>query len=258
MISKQQVKFISSLQQKKNRKEHQLFVVEGVKITEEIFNSSFKIHSLYAIDEWITLNKTLLKNISAEKVFEISEKELAQISGLSQPNQVVAVLEVPVVFLNTAQFKDELTLVLDNIQDPGNLGTIIRVADWFGIKNIVCSNDCVEVYNPKVVQATMGSFLRINVFYEYLNDFFSVYKEKFELPVYGAMLEGLPVYDKKLNNKGFLLLGNESKGISEGLEKYIDEKILIPPFGKAESLNVAIASAVLCYEFRRQSVGSRQ
>ena len=237
MLSASQKKFVNSLKQKKFRNENNAFIVEGVKLVEEALNSDYGILAIYAKQNWITDN-------SFEDVVEVSEKELGSISSLKTPNEVLAVLSkkvLPVLDLSG------LTIVLDNIQDPGNLGTIIRTADWFGIKNIVCSLDSVEVYNPKVLQATMGSFFRVNVSYSDLIDFF---KENSMLTVYGALLNGDNVYEKQLiKEKSVLLMGNESKGISDVLIPFVTDKISIPKTGKAESLNVSIAAAILCSEF---------
>ena len=172
---------------------------------------------------------------------------------------MLAVCEIPKYELNLESLKGKLTLVLDDIKDPGNLGTIIRIADWFGIENIVCSPETVDVFNPKVVQATMGSISRIMVHYVPLMEFLEVQSLKFKVPVYGALLEGKNIYNEKLSTEGLIVIGNESKGISEKLLPFITEKISIPTFshyksngGEAESLNAAIATSIICSEFRRR------
>ena len=240
MLSINQKKFVSSLKQKKFRTEHNAFVVEGVKMVEELLHSDYFIDSLYGTASWLD------NNVDVEGV-EVSEKELASISSLKNPNEVLAVVKQKDHQL--IDLKTELTIALDTIQDPGNLGTIIRTADWFNIMNIVCSLDSVDFYNPKVIQATMGSFFRVNLIYTKLSSFFS---ENKDLTVYGALLEGESIYEKELNSKGaVLLMGNESKGIAEENIPFITDKVSIPKFGKAESLNVAIATAVFCSECKR-------
>ena len=240
MITANQKNFVKSLAQKKFRTEYNCFVVEGEKLVHELIDSDFEIEVIYALKNWIEENQH-------DKAEEVSAKELASISLLKTPNQVLAVVKQKKEPLpNTI---NSFSIVLDKIQDPGNLGTIIRTADWFGIKTIICSDDSVDVYNPKVIQATMGSLFRVNVVYTNLTDFFKEYNS---LSVYGAMLDGENVYQKTLNKKGsVLLMGNESKGISESLLPFITDKILIPKIGHAESLNVASATAILCAQFTK-------
>ncbi len=240
MISINQKKFVNSLKQKKFRAERGLFIVEGVKMIEELIQSDYNISELYATSNWIISNTGVVCS-------EVSEKELKSISSLKNPNEVLAVVQQKEPIL--LDVSNQLNISLDKVQDPGNFGTIIRTADWFGVHNIICSDDSVDVYNPKVLQATMGSFFRMNIVYTNLIQFF---KDNSELTLYGAVLDGENVYQKELNSKGsVLLMGNESKGISEELKSFIDEKILIPNFGKAESLNIATATAILCSEYRR-------
>jgi TrmH family RNA methyltransferase len=240
MISISQKKFVSSLKQKKFRTEQGFYIVEGVKLLKELLESDYEVSAIYATSYWIENNP----NIDSS---EVSEKELKSISSLKNPNEVLAVVKQKEHQLSNVS--SQLNIALDKIQDPGNFGTIIRTADWFGVKNIICSEDSVDVYNPKVLQATMGSFFRMNIVYTDLAKFFSDNKG---LTVYGALLDGENVYEKKLNSKGsILLMGNESKGISTELIPFIKEKIRIPNFGKAESLNVATATAILCSEYMR-------
>jgi len=242
MLSINQKKQVNSLKQKKFRTEYKLFVVEGIKMLEELLLSNYEVEIIYATANWI-------ENNSAVNCIEISEKELASISSLRSPNEVLAVVKQKETVL--IDVFTQLTIALEKLQDPGNLGTIIRTADWFGVQHVICSEDSVDVYNPKVLQATMGSFFRVNIIYVSLSDFFS---ENKDLTVYGALLDGENVYQKELKTKGsVLLMGNESKGISDELKPFISEKLLIPNFGKAESLNVATATAILCSEFARLS-----
>ena len=240
MLSANQKKFVNSLKQKKFRNQHHCFVVEGVKMVEELLLSDFKIDTIYALSDWATQHPKL-------KVEVISEKELKSISSLVTPNKVIAIVQQKEKI--SSDLSKLLTIALDDIQDPGNFGTIIRTADWFGITNIICSEDCVDVYNPKVIQATMGSLFRVNVYYTNLATFL---KKNSNLTIYGALLNGKDISCKKLTSAGsILLMGNESKGIAENLIPLVTEKIAIPKFGNAESLNVATATAILCFECKK-------
>jgi RNA methyltransferase, TrmH family len=253
MLSKNQIKMIASLKMKKFREEHQLFIAEGTKVVPELIQSDFKVHSVYCSKTWIRDNNYLLqgKKLLQDQVFEIDAKELERITQLTTPNEVLALIHIPEYDFKIDQLKNRLSMVLDEVKDPGNLGTLIRIADWFGIENIICSNDSVNVFNPKVVQSTMGSISRVRVYYQELNDFLIEAAEE-KLPVYGALLDGGNIYQKDLSSEGLILLGNESRGISNDLLPFITEKITIPRFGKAESLNVSTAAAVICSEFRRR------
>lgn len=241
MISINQKKYVNSLKQKKFRTEHSVFVIEGVKMVDELLLSDFEVEAIFATSDWVGNNPNY-------DCLEVSEKELNQISSLKTPNEVLAIVKQRETSLNDVS--NQLTIALDKVQDPGNLGTIIRTIDWFGITNIVCSEDSVDVYNSKVMQATMGSFFRMNILYTNLSEFFLLNKD---LAVYGALLEGDNIYDKELKSKGaVILMGNESKGISDEITPFITDKISIPKFGEAESLNVATATAILCSEFARR------
>ena len=194
MLSKSQISFINSLKQKKYREEQQLFVAEGAKIVPELLNSSIIVKQIYATSDFLRNN---LIPSTVER-FEIKENELERISSLTKANEVLAVCETPNYVLDNESLKGKLTVVLDDIKDPGNLGTIIRIADWFGIENIVCSSETVDAFNPKVVQATMGSIARIKVHYVSLTEFLQVQSLKFKVSVYGALLEGKNIYSEKL------------------------------------------------------------
>lgn len=251
MLSKSQISFINSLKQKKYREEHQLFIAEGAKIVPELLNSAIVVKQVYATSDFLRNN---VIPATVER-FEIKENELERISSLTKANEVLAVCETPTYELNPESLKGKLTLVLDDIKDPGNLGTIIRIADWFGIENIVCSSETVDAFNPKVVQATMGSIARIKVHYIDLTGFLQEQNQ----PIYGALLEGKNIYSEKLSSEGLIVIGNESRGISEEVQKLITDKISIPSFshfkqggGEAESLNAAIATSIICSEFRRR------
>jgi len=238
MISKNQVKYIQSLGQKKRRDEEGLFIAEGPKIVAELLaEPGCHIKLIYALNNWISGNNL---NILPE-VMEITEKELEKISQLKTPNQVLVVAE-KMNWEGEASLKNTITLVLDTIQDPGNMGTIIRIADWFGIKNMICSEDCADIYNPKVVQATMGSLSRINIVYSNLHEW--LYKQT-EIKKYAAALNGSPLPSVGRIKEGILIIGNESNGIEAGILALADEKIVIPGRGNAESLNAAVATGII-------------
>ena len=242
MVSKNQIKLITSLQLKKFRNEHQLFIAEGVKVIQELLQSNFVLEHLYVTD-------TIFDNVSTTQKTLIDEKELKKISTLSTPSSCLAIFKIPVQ--NTIDEKG-LIIALDAIRDPGNLGTIIRLCDWFGVKQLLCSKETVDVYNPKVVQASMGSIARVNISYLDLNEFIS----KTELPVFGTFMDGKNIYTEDLPENGVLVFGNEANGISEALEAKIKNRLSIPRFGdiqKTESLNVATATAIFLSEFRRNS-----
>ncbi len=245
MLSKNQLKDIRVLHISKYRRKEQKFIAEGPKIIKEFLNSSYNIESIYAIDEWVNNNIDAHPNIN-----KISAKELQAISLLKTPNQVVAIITYPEV--NELIYKaDELILALDTIQDPGNLGTIIRIADWFEIKKLVCSNETADAYNPKVVQASMGAITRVQFVYTDLNNWLQ--KLPKEVDIYGTLLDGESIYETKLNKEGIIIIGNESQGISANLRKLVNKRIKIPAYGDSlmESLNAAVATSIVCAEFRR-------
>lgn len=242
MVSKNQIKLITSLQQKKFRQTHKLFIAEGVKVIQEFLQSNFVLEHLYVTENiFIEVNQT-------QKTL-ISEADLKKITCLSTPNNCLALFRIP------EQKKPEnsgLIVALDDVRDPGNLGTIIRLCDWFGVIEIVCSEQTVDVYNPKVIQATMGSIARVSVSYLNLEN----YIKDTNLPVFGTFMEGKNIYKETLPQNAILILGNEGNGISKQLEDLISNKISIPRFGnlqQTESLNVATATAIFLSEFRRST-----
>ena len=257
MISKNTIKFIKSLQIKKIRDQERLFVIEGDKLVKEFLAANASVMMVVAKPEFLAGLSVDLKKQVNEKV-EVSYEELKQVSTLKTPHNALAIVRMPDTDLNIADILKELCVALDFVQDPGNMGTIIRAAGWFGIKNIVCSTDCVDVYNPKVVQASMGALLHVNVYYADLKKIFATAKER-SVPVFGTLLEGSSIYSHKLNAKGIILLGNESKGISGDLLDFVTEKIKIPKFSSAregiDSLNVGMAAAIVFSEFLRKSAG---
>jgi len=237
MLSRNEVKYIQSLRHKKNRDEDDLFIAEGVKIVDELISADFVIKNIYAVKDWIEKNSTV------ENVIEVSGDELKRISNFETPNKVLAVVgrnkstQIP-------DLENKITLLLDGIQDPGNLGTIIRTADWFGVENIIASPDTADMYNPKVVQATMGSIARINIFYTDLNAFLSTNT----ITVCAAVLDGENISAIDKINECILVIGNESKGVRESIQPYIQKKISIQKNGKAESLNAAVAAGIILFK----------
>ena len=238
MISKSQIKLIRSLQQKKYRSKLKLFVAEGPKVINELLTAKFKLHSLYATVE------DLFTGVNSEI---ISDEEISKISFLKNANNSVAVFTIPE---QKKPKKEGITLLLDSIRDPGNLGTIIRLSDWFNVSNIICSSDSVDCFNPKVIQATMGSISRVSISYCDLTEYLSLN----DLPVYAGTMDGKNIYKEKLPENAIVILGNESNGISDTLLNLTTHKIGIPRFGndhQTESLNVAVATAILFSEFKR-------
>jgi len=237
-LSKNHIKLITSLSQKKYRQKHQLFIVEGVKVVQEFLSSSYDLEILFSTENDFSFTNKFIK---------VSGQELKKISGLKKPNKVLAIFKIP----NQINPKtDGLVLALDSINDPGNLGTIIRLCDWFGIEQLVCSNETVDCFNSKVVQASMGSLTRVAISYLDLNN----YLQNASAPIFIADMDGLDVYKTKLPDSAVLVLGNEANGISDGIKKLVTTKITIPRYGvsqQTESLNVATASAILLSEFRR-------
>ena len=243
MVSKNQIKLISSLQQKKQRIAHQLFIAEGIKGIQELLDASFELDHLYTTQNDFEMVSNNQKTV-------VSDADLKKISALATPNTCLAVFKMP------KEKKIEasgLILALDSVRDPGNLGTIMRLCDWFGIQQLICSKETVDIYNPKVVQATMGSIARVNVSYVDLNDFLTTTS----LPVFGTFMNGDDIYKTALPQEGIIVMGNEANGISPELEKIIKNRLTIPRFGtiqKTESLNVSTATAIVLSEFRRASL----
>lgn len=237
-LSKNHIKLITSLSRKKYRQKHQLFIVEGVKVVQEFLSSSYELEILFSTENDFSFTNKFIK---------VSDQELKKISGLKNPNKVLAIFKIP----NQINPKtDDLVLALDNINDPGNLGTIIRLCDWFGIEQLVCSNETVDCFNSKVVQASMGSLTRVVISYLDLKK----YLQNVSVPIFIADMDGLNVYKAKLPDSAVLVLGNEANGISDDIKQLVTTKITIPRYGafqQTESLNVATASAILLSEFRR-------
>ena len=239
MLSKSKLKYIQTLGQKKFRQQEGCFIAEGPKIVAELLAAErVMVKEVFALNEWINENSRLLKKTTYT---EITERELEKISQLKTPNEVFAIVQQfadagPVIT------KGRITLALDTIQDPGNLGTIIRMADWFGVQQLVCSEDSADIYNPKVVQATMGSIARVKVYYTGLHEWLATEKN---VQIYATVLDGLDITGMEKLNEGIILIGNESKGISPELLQLANVKITIPKKGKAESLNAAVATGIV-------------
>ena len=236
MLTKAQAKYIQTLGHKKLREDERLFIAEGPKLVHELLNeSTVTLHSIYATETFATAHP------GVKNLVEIDEKELERISFLSTPNQVIALFHQP-VFPKTNSFRNRVSLMLDTIQDPGNMGSIVRTADWFGISTIICSKDSADVFNPKVVQATMGSIARVELIYTDLESFI---QHQDLPPIYVTTLDGKSLYGLEALKEGVVLIGNESKGVQQNLLNYAKERITIPRKGKAESLNAAIATGIV-------------
>lgn len=244
MLSAATIKHIRSLELKKFRSQHGSFVAEGDKIVRELLLSDLQLLQVFALEPWIESNGNLISSNNI-RVNPVSPRELERISLLKTPNQVLAVVKIPEHKPDPADLKQNLTLALDNLQDPGNLGTIIRTADWFGLRNIYCSSDTADVYNPKVIQATMGSFMRVRLHYVDLEDFLGSLPH--DLPVYGAFLQGQNVFQSAAALPAVLVIGNESQGIGARTSRHVSHRLSIPSAGSsgAESLNAAVAAAIL-------------
>ncbi len=255
MLSHNQTKYINSLKIKKFRQHHKVFIIEGEKGVDELLRSSLNIVKIYALAEWIDNNTSLLKGRDID-LQEITTVELKKVTDLVTPNQVLAIAGIPETTIPKPSELTGMMLALDGIRDPGNMGTMIRTADWFGINKIICSSDSVDMYNPKVVQATMGSFSRVNVIYTDLQNYFKELSS--EIAVFGALLQGPDITKKTFTRPGIILIGSESHGISKSLIPYINEPLHIPRFSEsetknyAESLNASIANGIICFEICKQ------
>lgn len=251
MLTRNKIKLIKSLDKKKYRNETGCFLAEGNKLVNDML-PAFECRLLIAKPSWLATRG----DIKAEELIVTAGDEIERCSLLQHPQDVIAVFNQPAYTLNDDVITDNLTLVLDGIQDPGNMGTIIRIADWFGIRNIVCTPDTADCYNPKTVQATMGALARVRVFYRQLPEWLVACN----VPVYGTFLDGQNIYTEPLSPNGIIVMGNEGQGISGELEELVSRRLFIPnyPPGResAESLNVAVATAVVCAEFRRRQIGT--
>ena len=249
MISKNKIKYIRSLDLKKNRKEELLFVAEGHKLVNDLLGH-FTCRILVATSSWLKDNK----QVEAEEIIEVTHDELTRVSLLKTPQDVLAVFEQPDYTIEPKVISESLCLALDDIQDPGNLGTIIRLADWFGIEHIFCSQGTADVYNPKTIQATMGALARVKIHYCHLPSLLASLEGT---PIYGTFLNGNNMYNEALTGNGLIVMGNEGNGISKEVEEFVNKKLFIPNFPThrktSESLNVAMATGIICAEFRRRT-----
>jgi RNA methyltransferase, TrmH family len=239
MVSKNQIKLINSLQQKKYRKLHNLFIAEGKKVIQELINAKYDLENLFVTKENLFDKK--------HKYELISDAELKKISALTTANDCLAIFKIKEIPSNISS---DLVVALDNIKDPGNMGTIIRLCDWYGITKIVCTEETVDIYNPKVVQATMGSISRVSVLYTNL----AQYLKNSDVEIFGTFMDGKNIYKQDLPKNGIIVMGNEANGISAEIENLVSQKISIPRFGnlqQTESLNVATATAIILSEFKR-------
>lgn len=250
MLSKNKIKYIHSLELKKNRKEEKVFVAEGHKLVGDLLGH-FDCKLLIATKNWLENNP----KTKADEIFEVSNEELSKASFLKTPQEVLAIFAQPNYPTDISVIRNSLCLALDDVQDPGNLGTIIRLADWFGIEHIFCSMNTVDVYNPKTVQATMGGIARVQLHYCSLTELIDQLNDT---PIYGTFLNGNNIYKEQLSKNGLIIMGNEGNGVSHEVESLINKRLYIPNYPQeretSESLNVAIATAVVCAEFRRQAL----
>lgn len=249
MWSKNKLKFVRSLTQKKYRDAERAFLAEGAKVIGEL-SGAFRMRLLVATQEYLDKHP----EVTAEEIDVVTSRELSQASALTTAHEALAVFEKPDRKVAFEMNPDDLVLALDGVQDPGNVGTIIRLADWFGITNVVCSRETADAFSPKVVQATMGALARVNVFYVDLPQWLE--ENRGQMPVYGTFMDGDNLYESTLTSHGIIVMGNEGKGISQAVEQHVSRRITIPNFPEGrptvESLNVAIATAVTCSEFRRR------
>jgi TrmH family RNA methyltransferase len=243
---KADIQFVRSLAEKRVRDQERLFVAEGSKLTEEILASNFVVRHIY----------TTRHDLKGKNIEVVDQREMERISQLKSANDTLAVVEQPRYKLDAKHLGEKLTLALDGVQNPGNLGTIIRLADWFGVEDIVCSAECADCYNPKVIQATMGAILRVRV--HYTSNLAGVLKSAAESgkPIYGTLLDGDNIYNAKVENRGIIVMGNEGRGVSAECRATLTHKLLIPPYPAdaptSESLNVAMATGIILAEFRRR------
>lgn len=251
MLSKHQTKIVQNLEKKKFREKYNLFKVEGDKLVRELLTSDIKTDTIFAYPEWLDRHQNVALKF---RTTEVDEKEMKSISNFNSLPEVVALAEIPQHSYKEEEIRKQISLVLNGIQDPGNLGTIMRVADWFGIRNIFCDEDCASFHNSKCVQASMGAIFRVKVHYTDLIALIENFRSP-HFPVYGTFLQGKSIYNIEPEKKGFIIMGNEGKGISPAIEELVNFKINIPSFAEneesTESLNVGVATGIILSEFKR-------
>ena len=254
VLSKNKIKLIRSLESKKNRTSTGLFIAEGEKMIFDLLKSDIGISEIFCTKN---LEQSVLKAKASCNLEVVTKDEISKISFLKTPSELVAICKIPELALDWNKLKKELVLVLDEIQDPGNLGTIIRLADWFGIRTIICSENSADLFNPKVIQSTMGGFARVNVHYMNLEILLKQAAEV-NIPIYGTFLDGENIFQTELGENGFVIMGNEGNGISSKLTSKISKRLTIPSYPSnqltSESLNVAVATSIICAEFRRRII----
>ena len=247
MLSKHLTNIIQNLEKKKFREKYNLFKIEGEKLVQELFLSDMKVDTLIARPSWIERNR---QKAQSYNTIEVNEIEMGRVSNFKSLPEVIALAQIPVKEHSPEEIKNEL----NGIQDPGNLGTILRLSDWFGVRHVFCDHDCANIFNPKSVQASMGAIFRVNVFYLDLVEFIPQFVDQ-NFPCYGAFLEGENIYRTELRTKGFIVMGNEGNGISPEIERFVTRKITIPSFAHSpystESLNVGVATGIILSEFKR-------
>lgn len=252
MLSKNKQKHITALSRKKVRDQEKLFVAEGQKLVLDLLQSGLTCQYLIVDEKWINSQDSLKTDA---EIIRTSSDLIKKVSGFKSTPTIIGVFEQNRHKLKVNKLKNELCLFLDDVQDPGNLGTIIRLADWFGIKSVICSKACADVYNPKTIQSTMGAIARVQTYYVDTITFFEEYKS-LNCPIYGTFLDGKNLYQEELNNNGLIIMGNEGKGIQDKLEPYVSSRLFIPNYpsevATSESLNVSVATAIICAEFRRR------
>ncbi|MCW3467716.1 TrmH family RNA methyltransferase [Chitinophaga nivalis] len=241
MLSKAQIKYIQSLQHKKNRQKSSQYIAEGDKIVQELLQAGMPVKAVYATADWLEQHHTLLAKLPAVTVTTVDTAILKQLSSLTTPNRAMALLDMP-ASTDPLPAPGTVVMALEGIQDPGNMGTLIRIADWFGIPQIICSPDCVDVYNPKTIQATMGSLIRVRIA-EY--DIKTLLQQT-SLPSYAATLHGKDITGYAVIREGIILIGNEGRGLTEEVMALATHRITIPRIGGAESLNAAVAAGIIC------------
>lgn len=249
MISRTRIKWIKSLEMRKYRLQEKAFVAEGPKLVGELLPYSTPLY-IAATKDWLDANRHLLRAV--KEVDEVSQTELERASLLRTPQSVLAVMPIPERRLDISSLQKKLVIALDSVQDPGNLGTILRIADWFGIHEVLCSEGTADVYNPKCVQSCMGALARVEVFYCNLPEVLG----QVEMPVFGTFLDGTDIYKEELSGEGIIVMGNEGNGISQPVAKLVNRRLYVPNYPKGslttESLNVAVATGIVCAEFRRR------
>ena len=257
-VTKSKIKLIRSLEQKKFREQHALFIVEGDKTVREALDSSLIVETVLAKKAWLEqIPYSTLSKVS--EIIEINDNELSQISFMKTPNQALAIVQTPKYALDITEITGGLSVYLDRVQDPGNLGAIIRLADWFGISHVICGNGCADPFGVKTVQSTMGAIIRVKTYKTDVSFFQQLENHLPDFSVYGTFLDGEHLYDAPLSDNAVIVMGNESKGISDDVAQYVKRRLFIPRYPSAgeatsESLNVATAAAIVCAEFRRKSI----